>query len=197
MFNKNLKRIRLENNLTQKEVADFLHISPQSISKWENGESTTSIDFLPMLAQLFKCSIDDFFKENHTVSKVDDVKKFLSFLKYFEKKEITEKDATPTEFMSKNCGWQDNCKSFYTDLEKEKFINLNTLQNIVGCNSEEVKDFALLLEDNGVITKVPDSKMYVVNQEAVSCSFSMIKASRAFEALAHGKSIEEAIEAIH
>ena len=50
MFNKNLKRIRLENNLTQKEVADFLHISPQSISKWENGESTTSIDFLPMLA---------------------------------------------------------------------------------------------------------------------------------------------------
>ena len=197
MFNKNLKRIRLENNLTQKDVADFLHISPQSISKWENGEATPSIDFLPMLAQLFKCTIDEFFKENNTLSKVADVEKFILFLKYFEKERITEKDETPIQFMSKNHGWQDNCTSFYTDLAKEKFISQNTLQSIVGCDSEEIKDFVLLLEQNNIIIKVPDSKMYVVNQEAVSCSFPMIRASRAFEALGDGKSIEEAIEAIH
>ena len=63
MFNKNLKRIRLENNLTQKEVADFLHISPQSISKWENGESTTSIDFLPMLRNFSNVQLMIFSKK--------------------------------------------------------------------------------------------------------------------------------------
>lgn len=197
MFNKNLKRIRLENNLTQKDVADFLHISPQSISKWENGEAAPSIEFLPMLAQLFKCTIDDFFKENHTLSIVADIKKFLSFLKYFEKEKVTEKDETPTQFMSQNHGWQDNCTRFYTDLGKEKFISLNMLQSIVGCDSEEIKDFVLLLECNNVVIKVPDSKMYAVNQEAVSCSFPMIRASRVFETLGDGKSVEEAIEAIH
>ena len=33
MFNNNFKEIRLQRGLTQKEVAAFLHISPQSISK--------------------------------------------------------------------------------------------------------------------------------------------------------------------
>lgn len=196
MFNTNLKRIRLENNLTQKEVADFLHISPQSISKWESGEATPSIEFLPNLAILFKCSIDNFFEEKNAVSKVKDVEKFLAFLQYFEAEKPPE-EKSPLEFMAENCGWQDNCKLFYDVLAKEKFVTLSTLQSIVECNSEEIKAFALLLEANGVITKVPESKMYVVNQDAVSCSFSMIKASRAFEALGHGKSIQEAIEAIH
>ena len=197
MFNKNLKRIRLESNLTQKDVADYLHISPQSVSKWENGEATPSIEYLPMLAQLFKCTIDELFKENHSLSKIVDVEKFLSFLKYFKKEKITEKDETPAQFMSKNHGWQDACTSFYTDLSKEKFITLNMLQRIAGCNTEEIKDFALLLEYNNVITKVPESKMYAVNQEEVSCSFPMIKASRVFEALGDGKSVDEAMEAIH
>ena len=196
MFAKNLKQIRLQSNLTQKSVADFLHISPQSISKWENGESTPSIDFLPTLAQLFDCSIDDFFKEKHTESKVDDIQMFLSFLKYFEGEEVTEKAEDPIEFMAKNYGWQDNCKSFYTDLAKEKFISLQKLQSIAGCDLDEVESFVLLLEENNVLTKVPDSKLYVVNQESVDCSFSMIKVSRLFEALGQGKSIEEAIEAI-
>ena len=196
MFNGNLKEIRLREGITQKDVADFLHISPQSISKWENGEASPSIEFLPMLARLFKCKIDEFFKENHILSKVADVETFLSFLKYFDKEKITEKDETPAEFMSKKTGWQDNCKSFYSALAKEKFVSLQKLQSIAGCDFDEVESFALLLEENNVLTKVPDSKLYVVNQETVDCSFPMIKASRAFEALGDGKSIEEAIEAI-
>lgn len=36
-FGKNLKKIREENGLTQKDLAEMIAISYQSISKWELG----------------------------------------------------------------------------------------------------------------------------------------------------------------
>ena len=38
-FGENLKRLRLEKNLTQEKLADFLGVSFQSISKWERGDT--------------------------------------------------------------------------------------------------------------------------------------------------------------
>ena len=62
MFNKNLKNIRLQQGLSQKQVADFLMVSPQSVSKWEKGDALPSIDYLPKLAECLKCDINAFFK---------------------------------------------------------------------------------------------------------------------------------------
>ena len=39
MFNDNLKRIRLKSGLSQKQLAEYLSISSQSVSKWETGVS--------------------------------------------------------------------------------------------------------------------------------------------------------------
>ena len=61
MLNENLKRLRVANKFTQQEVAEYLTISPQSISKWEKGEALPSVEFLPKLAQLFHCSVNAFF----------------------------------------------------------------------------------------------------------------------------------------
>ena len=38
-----------------------MNISPQSVSKWENGDALPSILFLPKLAECFGCDINDFF----------------------------------------------------------------------------------------------------------------------------------------
>lgn len=57
MFNENLKNIRLKQGLSQKKVADYLNISPQSVSKWEKGESLPSVLFLPQLAECLNCEI--------------------------------------------------------------------------------------------------------------------------------------------
>lgn len=54
----NLKKHRILKNLTQEEVADYLTITPQSISKWERGESYSDITLLPTLANIFETSID-------------------------------------------------------------------------------------------------------------------------------------------
>lgn len=45
-------------NLTQEDVAEYLGITPQSISKWERGECYPDITFLPALANIFETSID-------------------------------------------------------------------------------------------------------------------------------------------
>ena len=54
----NLKKYRILKNLTQEEVAEYLHITPQSVSKWEHSESYPDITFLPALANIFETSID-------------------------------------------------------------------------------------------------------------------------------------------
>jgi transcriptional regulator with XRE-family HTH domain len=55
----NLKRFRIVKNYTQEEVADYLRVTPQSVSKWERGESYPDITFLPALANIFERSVDE------------------------------------------------------------------------------------------------------------------------------------------
>jgi len=57
-FSKNIKKYRVLKNLTQEDVAEYLHITPQSVSKWERGESYPDITLLPALANIFETSID-------------------------------------------------------------------------------------------------------------------------------------------
>ncbi len=55
----NIKRIRLERNLTQEEVAAHLGISFQAISKWERGDGYPDIEMLPSLANYLGITIDE------------------------------------------------------------------------------------------------------------------------------------------
>lgn len=54
----NLKKYRVLKRLTQEDVAEYLRITPQSVSKWERGESYPDITLLPALANIFETSID-------------------------------------------------------------------------------------------------------------------------------------------
>lgn len=55
----NLKRLRKAKDITQEELADFLGISFQAISKWERGDSFPDITMLPALSNLFEISVDE------------------------------------------------------------------------------------------------------------------------------------------
>ena len=54
----NLRKFRMLKGLTQEDVADMLGITPQSVSKWERGESCPDIALLPALANIYETSID-------------------------------------------------------------------------------------------------------------------------------------------
>lgn len=54
-----LKELRTKNNYSQAYVAEYLNISRQAISRWENGNATPDLDNLILLAKLYKTSVDD------------------------------------------------------------------------------------------------------------------------------------------
>lgn len=54
----NLKKLRKQKNMTQEEAAAMLNVSPQSVSKWERGDTFPDITLLPALANLYQTSID-------------------------------------------------------------------------------------------------------------------------------------------
>lgn len=54
-----LRRFRKKRGLTQKQVADKLHVSRTTVTKWETGNSLPSINTLKLLTRIFKCKITD------------------------------------------------------------------------------------------------------------------------------------------
>ena len=45
-----LRRLRLEANMTQRELAEALRVSPQAVSKWETGAGCPDVGLLAALA---------------------------------------------------------------------------------------------------------------------------------------------------
>ena len=54
----NIKHLRESKGLTQSELADYLCVTPQSVSRWEKGQAYPDIEKLPQIANLFEVSID-------------------------------------------------------------------------------------------------------------------------------------------
>ena len=54
---KSIMRYRKERGLSQEKVAEFMGISRQAVTKWENGVSKPSSDNLIKLAELFEISV--------------------------------------------------------------------------------------------------------------------------------------------
>lgn len=57
-FGNILKKIRIENNLTQEELAKKINTSRSNIANYENDKNMPSIDILEKLSKIFGCSID-------------------------------------------------------------------------------------------------------------------------------------------
>lgn len=61
VIHEKIKQYRKEQGITQKELAERLCVSPQTVSKWERDECYPDISFLPTLAKLLGCGVDEFF----------------------------------------------------------------------------------------------------------------------------------------
>lgn len=59
---KQIKALRSSKGVTQEELANFLGISYQAVSKWENGATAPDIQLLPELSVYFGVTIDELFK---------------------------------------------------------------------------------------------------------------------------------------
>ena len=56
-----IKALRLAKSMTQEQLAQRLSVSPQAVSKWENGAAMPDIQLLPELSVALGATIDAFF----------------------------------------------------------------------------------------------------------------------------------------
>ena len=56
-----IKKLRKGRGFTQEELAERLGVTYQAISKWENAKAAPDITFLPIMADIFGCCIDELF----------------------------------------------------------------------------------------------------------------------------------------
>ncbi len=74
-ISENVRKLRLENNLTQEQLAETIGVTPQAVSRWETGNSYPDITLLPVLANLFGTSIDALLGADMNMRKhqIDDI----------------------------------------------------------------------------------------------------------------------------
>lgn len=56
-----MKRLRERKQITQEELAAYLHVSAQSVSKWESGAANPDISYIPQIAGFFGVTTDYLF----------------------------------------------------------------------------------------------------------------------------------------
>ncbi len=58
-FGTKLKQLRRQRDLTQEQLAEYLSISPQAVSRWETDAAMPDISLLPVLCNLFSVTSDE------------------------------------------------------------------------------------------------------------------------------------------
>ena len=54
-----IQKLRIDNGLTQEQLAEMLSVSRQSVSKWEMDQSLPEIDRVIMMSKLFSVGTDE------------------------------------------------------------------------------------------------------------------------------------------
>lgn len=95
----NLKALRKKHNLSQQKLADILHISQQSVYKYENGLSSPDIETLILMADYFNTSIDYLVEYTDIPHKIEPVQDTMLncdeqlLLEYYRRLSPGQKDA--------------------------------------------------------------------------------------------------------
>jgi len=61
-----IRKLRMNKNLTQKDLADQMHVTYQTVSKWEKDENEPDVSTLRELAKYFGCSMDHLLSEEES-----------------------------------------------------------------------------------------------------------------------------------
>lgn len=72
-FGQKIKKLRIEANLTQKDVAEKMNVSFQTVSKWESDLNEPDIYNIKELAKIFNCSYEYLFgdQEDKTTASIN------------------------------------------------------------------------------------------------------------------------------
>ncbi len=63
-FGENLKKLRKSKKLSQEDLAEKMHVSRQSVSKWETGDAYPEMNNILELCKIFHCHINDLVNDS-------------------------------------------------------------------------------------------------------------------------------------
>ena len=93
---KKIKQLRQHKGMTQEKLAEYLNVSFQAVSKWENGTASPDIALLPKLSTYFGITIDDLFtmSEDAHLERIENMLESQQFLseqdELYAKRYLTE-----------------------------------------------------------------------------------------------------------
>jgi transcriptional regulator with XRE-family HTH domain len=98
-FNKNLKFIRQQKGISQKELADALRLDRSTISRWENDEMDITVSNAIQISNYFNIPIEDLTSKDLSIS--NDYKKFDELELLFDKNKdiLTDDDKEYMKFI--------------------------------------------------------------------------------------------------
>ena len=83
IFSERLKQEREKRNWSQHDLAEKIHVSRQSVSKWETGKNYPSIEIIIHLSDLFGITIDELLRSDEELTqKVIEDSKQLAYPKW-------------------------------------------------------------------------------------------------------------------
>lgn len=134
-FSAQLQKLRKEHGVTQDTLAAHLGVSPQAVSKWENG-SYPDGDLLPKIADFFGVSIDYLYgrakEDTSTVQKIIDELQNI----------VTDSDSSKEEFFEQTlnyawaiqlAGWA-STRSYYDrpELDEKDTVTVSEISSKAG-----------------------------------------------------------------
>lgn len=128
----NIKKLRLEKNLTQEQLATKLGISAQAVSKWETSETYPDGSLLVPLANELEVSLDVLF-DNEAVTMSDISERIINL--------IYNTESTERFNIARDICWQIERGLFNCRMEIEKQYDPDEIKN--------QKSASYILDDNG------------------------------------------------
>lgn len=81
----NIRHYRMQKKLTQEELADYLGVSFQAVSKWERALAYPDIETIPIIANFFNITIDELMNN----SRIQIEGRICEYLKEYERLALT------------------------------------------------------------------------------------------------------------
>ncbi len=119
-----LKSLRKEKNISQEKLAQYLNVSFQAVSKWENSNTYPDIELLPEIARFFGITVDELLQAD----KIDERKLYEGYSKracdFYRNGEMDEVLALWQEAyhkMPNHIEVKEMLMSTYFDIDKTKY----------------------------------------------------------------------------
>lgn len=165
-FSERFNQLRKSHDLTQEQIADIFHVSPQSVSRWETGANYPDTEMLPHIAVFFKVTVDELLGtvliagEEKAKNYTRDIRNLLNSGKLFEAIELARKAAKEyplntglhyhlVQALSTACceqtpGFEENTKTFKDEIIaiSERIINLSDYKSSLGHRVQLIRQYA-------------------------------------------------------